>query len=286
MLKMNTNDYFKKALAYKIKFLNIKQKTIADALNIQTTQISGYLKDKRGFSEERKEMISEYLGLSYFEMLELGKAICEDKYLEKKEAREPDVYFKKALSLYMKEKKITQAVLAERIGFARTQLSDYFNDRRGFSEDRKEQIAVYFGTTYVDMLNYGRSLSEKNLKPEKKELQKVEPQNIKEIPDYLIDEFKNIITHLNNVIQQKDEELERFKYLVNALSDENDSKKKNIVSLKEEIETFREDVDDYRGIIKDYREGLREERVELEKVLKENTELKLQLQELRKKEAS
>lgn len=75
---MNANNYFKKALSHQIKTLNIKQKTIADALNIQTTQISGYLKDKRGFSEDRKESISEYFGMTYFEMLELGKKLCEE----------------------------------------------------------------------------------------------------------------------------------------------------------------------------------------------------------------
>ncbi|MGE4520386.1 MAG: helix-turn-helix domain-containing protein [Desulfobacteraceae bacterium] len=164
----------------------------------------------------------------------------------------------------MKEKKITQAILAESIGFARTQLSDYFNDRRGFSEERKEQIASYFETTYLDMLNYGRSVHEDS--PLLKESANKGEQSVgKEAPDYIIS---------------------KYEYLIETLTNEVDRKTEDIKSLKKEIEDYKKDVEDYKGFLKDYREGIKKFKEENENLVREISELKTQLQGSGKKEAS
>ena len=73
---MKTVDMFRIALK---SFLNkeITQSRVADDLKIPRPLMSDFLKEKRNFSEDRKEVISTYFGKTYFEMLEVGKKILE-----------------------------------------------------------------------------------------------------------------------------------------------------------------------------------------------------------------
>ena len=70
---MNTNDFFREALKYKMAENGVRQVDLSSELGIQRTQISAYLRNEGGFSENRKELISEYFKMNLLDMLLLGK---------------------------------------------------------------------------------------------------------------------------------------------------------------------------------------------------------------------
>ena len=100
---MKSDNYFRNALKYKMQEKKIRQKDIADALSFRGTQLSEYLSEKRGFSEHRKELLSAFLGLTYIEMLLLGKKIVEGGSLDffnseiKNKQTEDSLYLKEIL---------------------------------------------------------------------------------------------------------------------------------------------------------------------------------------------
>ncbi|MGE0084308.1 MAG: helix-turn-helix domain-containing protein [Desulfococcaceae bacterium] len=68
-------------------------------------------------------------------------------------------YFTIALRHIMNSKKITQKVLGENINVDQRHISALLNNKKNFSDSKKEQIANFFGTTHLDMLILGRELS-------------------------------------------------------------------------------------------------------------------------------
>lgn len=161
-------------------------------------------------------------------------------------------YFKRALSLYMKDHKLTQAMLADSVGFARTQLSDFMNDRRGFSEERKEQIAVFLGTTYVEMLVFGRDLCEGDLPAEKES----------SVP--------GIFKEKQESSQSLESLIDKMQWMIDALGADVERKVEYIENLKEDIKDYRKDLDEYKKDIHDYRE-------EIKKLREKNSELAKEL---------
>lgn len=84
---------------------------------------------------------------------------------------------------YINKKEITQKFLADSINIEAKQLSEFLNNKRNFSEERKVLIAEYFETTYLDMLNLGKELSaEKVPKLTKQALQTFDNSTIEEAP--------------------------------------------------------------------------------------------------------
>lgn len=68
---MNTIDLFLKAVQYHLS-KGATQASIAQRLGVQPQQINAFMKGRANFSEDRKEQISGFFGMTYLEMLNLG----------------------------------------------------------------------------------------------------------------------------------------------------------------------------------------------------------------------
>ncbi|MCP4114097.1 MAG: LexA family transcriptional regulator [Desulfobacteraceae bacterium] len=73
--------------------------------------------------------------------------------------------FKKALLQLMEETQTKQSVLADSLGIKRPHMNAYIKGTRGFSEDKREELASYFGKTYLELLDIGRGLVTKAPRP-------------------------------------------------------------------------------------------------------------------------
>jgi transcriptional regulator with XRE-family HTH domain len=72
----------------------------------------------------------------------------------------PGDLFRLALEWHLRQKKMTQAQLAESLGIKRTVMNDFLRGRRNFSEKRKQIIAEAFDTTFEDMFILGRRIAD------------------------------------------------------------------------------------------------------------------------------
>ncbi len=77
--KKDTKNLFILAVKKIISDKKIKQKDIAEKLNINASELSAFLGARKNFSEIRREQLSEILGYSYIDLLFLGKKIYEGK---------------------------------------------------------------------------------------------------------------------------------------------------------------------------------------------------------------
>ena len=68
-------------------------------------------------------------------------------------------YFIYATQFLLKRGGHTQVFLAKHMRIDPPQLSQFLNKTRNFSEQKREQIASFFGRTYLRMLNYGELLA-------------------------------------------------------------------------------------------------------------------------------
>ncbi len=77
---MKTRELFIKAIQNELANAGKTQSKLADDLKITRPLMSNFLKmkPKGNFSEERKEIISEYFGKSYYEMLKLGEELLTE----------------------------------------------------------------------------------------------------------------------------------------------------------------------------------------------------------------
>ena len=67
--------------------------------------------------------------------------------------------FKNAVIFLLEKTETKRSVLADSTEIPRPHLTSYLNGDRGFSEDKRELIAQYFGKTYLEMLNLGHQLA-------------------------------------------------------------------------------------------------------------------------------
>ncbi|MCP3923368.1 MAG: helix-turn-helix transcriptional regulator [Desulfobacterales bacterium] len=88
---MKSTDLFIKSVESYISKKN-KQSVIADALNISRPHFNSFLKGKRGFSEEKMEIIAAYFGKTYLEMLVLGQELFNKE--NNISAKEPEILSK------------------------------------------------------------------------------------------------------------------------------------------------------------------------------------------------
>lgn len=95
--------------------------------------------------------------------------------------------YRKALYKILSDKQKTQAYIADQIGVQSQTINDFIRGRRNFSETKKEEIARVLGTTYIDMLNLGRKLSENGVS-EKEKQANIVPIPHKDLIDQFIDQ--------------------------------------------------------------------------------------------------
>ena len=74
---MKAAEIFKKAFCHLMDKQDLKQSEVADALGIKRPHMNAYLKGTRGFSEDKREEISAYFGMSYLSMLNLGGTLVD-----------------------------------------------------------------------------------------------------------------------------------------------------------------------------------------------------------------
>ena len=67
--------------------------------------------------------------------------------------------FKYAVRFLLEETKTKRSVLADSTKIPRPHLTAYLNGDRGFSEDKRDIIAAFFGNTYLEMLLLGHQLA-------------------------------------------------------------------------------------------------------------------------------
>lgn len=100
---MKTSDIFIKAVLH---ILGEKpsgaQGRLADKANIKRTVLNDFLKGRRNFSEERKELISEALGRTYIEMLNIGNTLVG----EPSKPKEPFPNYDKTMAIAQEELKL------------------------------------------------------------------------------------------------------------------------------------------------------------------------------------
>jgi len=141
-----------------------------------------------------------------------------------------------------KKNKIKLKTIAENLGFDPKHLSSFLNKTRGFSEERKEQIAKYLGTTYLDMLILGKELSSKSaesahLTPTPKN----EPSALlgnhaaDDHPGAGSDAKQRMIQKITQMLEQMEEEDTRD---IERMSAEKLEKKR----IKQELETIRREL--------------------------------------------
>lgn len=71
MFRMNTVDLFIKAVRHHLDN-GTTQISIANELGIGPQQVNAFMKGRANFSEDRKERVSAFFGMTYLEMLNLG----------------------------------------------------------------------------------------------------------------------------------------------------------------------------------------------------------------------
>lgn len=71
---------------------------------------------------------------------------------------EPTEIFKVSFKYLLEKFNVTQVKIAEHIGVSPRSVNDYFGGRVNYSENRRQQIANFFGKTYLEMLNLGHQL--------------------------------------------------------------------------------------------------------------------------------
>lgn len=74
-------------------------------------------------------------------------------------------FFRKAVIDLMEETGTRQSVLADSLGIKRPHMNSYLKGRRGFSENKREEIANFFGKTYLEVLDLGRGIFQKEPRP-------------------------------------------------------------------------------------------------------------------------
>ena len=183
---MKTTDIFIKTLQSFISE-EITQSKLAELIGVTRQQLNDFLKGRRNFSEDRKELIAENLGKTYLEMLNKGQKLIdsendisfnsinegvekfkhkntsfEEEFILKKKTVEISRIFIRAVEYMLsKEPKGAQGKLADKLNMQRTSINDFLRGRRNFSEKKKEQLSKVFGLTYIEMLNIGQGLIDK-----------------------------------------------------------------------------------------------------------------------------
>ncbi len=73
---MKTTEIFIKSLNTFFS-KGITQSHLADAIGVARQHLNDFIKGRRNFSEEKKEKIAEVLGMTYVDMLIIGKSIVD-----------------------------------------------------------------------------------------------------------------------------------------------------------------------------------------------------------------
>ena len=72
---MDSRDYMIKAFKYLAHERKHTQKEVAESVGENTNQLNEFLNKKRNFSEKKRERIAVFFGMTYIDMLILGKEL-------------------------------------------------------------------------------------------------------------------------------------------------------------------------------------------------------------------
>lgn len=87
---------------------------------------------------------------------------------------ETEELFRLAVKELLRQKPwITQKTLANKIGVSPANFNDFLQGRRSYPDDKRERIAFELGTSYLDLLQYGKGLTDSSLLRLTKESQNV-----------------------------------------------------------------------------------------------------------------
>ena len=139
---MKTADLFRKTLLAFFEKKITTQSRLADELGIHRVNMNKFVKERVGFSEERKELISKHFGFTYAGMLELGRRLM---------SHEPFYWAMREVWLDedMREHLLEKLGLKERA---------VFNPLRKmlFKESMKASVVEALGTTLDEMVERGK----------------------------------------------------------------------------------------------------------------------------------
>lgn len=141
---MKTADLFRKTLDVFFEKKITTQSRLADELNIHRVNMNNFIKGRRGFSEDRKELIAKHLGMTYSGMLDLGRRLT---------GHEP--FYWAVREVWLDEDRRTE--LLEKLGVEEAAV---FNPLRKmlFKESMKTSIVEALGTTLMELVERGKEI--------------------------------------------------------------------------------------------------------------------------------
>lgn len=141
---MKTVDLFRKTLDVFFEKKITSQSRLADELNIHRGNMNKFVKNRCGFSEARKELISKHLGFSYPEFLDLGRRLA---------GHEP--FYWAMREVWLDDTRRT--ALIEKLG---VEEGSVFSSLRKMLllESMKADIVAALGTTHMEMVERGKEI--------------------------------------------------------------------------------------------------------------------------------
>jgi transcriptional regulator with XRE-family HTH domain len=91
-IENDTRKLFTEAVKELLQQKRIQQKLLAESINTAPSDLSSFLNmhPNKNFSEYRREQISSFFGLTYIDMLLIGKKLCDNSIQEEKEEKYDD----------------------------------------------------------------------------------------------------------------------------------------------------------------------------------------------------
>ncbi|MCP4163037.1 MAG: hypothetical protein GY760_23500 [Deltaproteobacteria bacterium] len=204
---VDDNALFIKALTYYLE----SQRVLSDYCKITRSDMDEYIMGRRKFSEEELYLISECFGITYLQMLDIGRMVSMEINIESiieyqgLKTSDDEAYIKALNSFFSKKK--NQTTLAKYLKITPSNLNVFLKGHRNFSDEEKGKIAEYFGSTYAEMIIIGLELQSREENVIRKFKQKLLAKECNEIMIELealdLDELQEVKDYLEFRLEKR-----------------------------------------------------------------------------------